>query len=444
MWFNRLSIDTVSRKFLLPAIASLIAVVLTVSLLELSATLLFPRLLGASFDRAALQQRFQQRLASLTQNLTDSDTPQLLYRFHPYVGYVGRPGMRPWHPPYPPFNDHGMLSVPGHPYPYRRQPGDLVIAVLGGSVAEGFANLGGEAALQAYLDEHRPELGRRVVLISLATGGFKQPQQLFHLQTALLSGFQLDAVINLDGLNELVAVKNNLDRGIHPVYPSSVHTGLMAEAYQGSDMDAQTAERIATSYRLRRREQQLLELTSASPLRYSRFANLLAGVWSQRTQNRLELLLAEATDAAQNAMARDFQGPDFPSPDDPYRHAAELWADSSRLIQAVADAFDLAYLHVLQPNQYVQDSKPMGPEERKIAYQPDSEIATIVRAGYHHLQALGAELRKQGIAFHDLTRVFAEHPEPLYLDACCHFVNEGNGILARAVGEHLLVLLEKP
>lgn len=430
------------RKILLTGLAWSIVLLIILVLLEVGAALLFRPLTGQAFQREPMAQWIQNRLEDLIANdQAGEEDNRLLYRFHPYVGYVGRPGMRPWPRPFPPFNHHGMLSVAGHAYPYDPQPGDLVIAVLGGSVAEGFANLGGEAALQATLDRHG--LVRRVVLISLATGGFKQPQQLFHLQTALLSGFHFHGVLNLDGLNELVAVQNNVDRGIHPLYPSGVHSGLMAEAYQGSRMDPATVQRIATSYRLQARERWVLETLRDTPLGHSRFASLFARLWSQHNQARLEALLAEATDAAQDAMAEDFRGPPHPTPAQPLVHAARLWADSSRLIQAVAGAFDLPYLHVLQPNQYVPDSKPLSEEERRQAYQPDSEIARVVRAGYPHLQEAGQQLVAEGIAFHDLSGVFADHADTLYWDICCHFNTTGNEILADAIGEALLRLLEK-
>ena len=35
--------------------------------------------------------------------------------------------------------------------------------------------------------------------------------------------------------------------------------------------------------------------------------------------------------------------------------------------------------------------------------------------------------------FHDLTRVFADHPESIYFDDCCHVNRLGNQILAEAI-----------
>lgn len=425
----------------LRVLATLAATLLTLLLLELGGALLFRPLNGEPYQRAHLAHWLQSRLDALAARRSETSS-ELLYRFHPYVGYVGRPGMRPWPEPYPPFNDHGMLTAAGRAYPYQPTPEDLVIAVLGGSVAEGFANLGGEAALQAALEALRPDWNRRVVLISLATGGYKQPQQLFHLQTALLSGFQFHGVFNLDGLNELVAVGHNLAQGVHPLYPSSLHSAMMAAAYQGHAMDPGIAEIVVRSHQLRQREQWLLGFVQGSSLRYSRFAMLLAKLWSRSTEQQLATLLNTATGTAERAMIADFRGPPMGAVDDPHAYAATLWAESSRLLHAVAQRFDLAYLHGLQPNQYVPNSKALSEEELRQAYAPDSDIARAVREGYPQLQAAGQGLLAEGVAFMDLSQVFVDYPGTLYWDICCHFNQTGNALIAQAIAAPLLDLLD--
>jgi hypothetical protein len=42
---------------------------------------------------------------------------------------------------------------------------------------------------------------------------------------------------------------------------------------------------------------------------------------------------------------------------------------------------------------------------------------------------------RDGIRFIDLSRVFADHPEPLYVDSCCHVDVRGNTIVADAMFE---------
>jgi hypothetical protein len=62
-----------------------------------------------------------------------------------------------------------------------------------------------------------------------------------------------------------------------------------------------------------------------------------------------------------------------------------------------------------------------------------------VVAGYPLLQAAGARLVAAGVPFHDLTAVFRDHPEPLYVDTCCHVGHEGSRLLA----VHLAGLLRR-
>jgi hypothetical protein len=53
----------------------------------------------------------------------------------------------------------------------------------------------------------------------MALGGWKQPQQLFALQLAWLRGGEFDAVINLDGFNEVAMVAQNVGSGVPAWFP---------------------------------------------------------------------------------------------------------------------------------------------------------------------------------------------------------------------------------
>ncbi len=97
----------------------------------------------------------------------------------------------------------------------------------------------------------------------------------------------------------------------------------------------------------------------------------------------------------------------------------------------------ITYLHVLQPNQYVPGSKPMGQEELQRAVKQDHPYRQKVVEGYPRLRAAGTELKGSGVAFLHLTMAFASIDEPLYIDTCCHFDFEGNRILANHVAQAL-------
>ena len=111
-----------------------------------------------------------------------------------------------------------------------------------------------------------------------------------------------------------------------------------------------------------------------------------------------------------------------------------IWFNSSKIMASVARSAGAVYLHVLQPNQYVDESKRLSPEELAGAYKPLSFFGRAVRAGYPYFQDRGSELRREGIAFHDLTMLFRDDPETIYIDACCHYNRRGNQRLGEAVG----------
>ena len=55
----------------------------------------------------------------------------------------------------------------------------------------------------------------------------------------------------------------------------------------------------------------------------------------------------------------------------------------------------------------------------------------LVERGYPHLQTAGEALVRDGVAFYDLTGIFASVEEPLYTDTCCHFNRTGSEMVAR-------------
>jgi hypothetical protein len=100
----------------------------------------------------------------------------------------------------------------------------------------------------------------------------------------------------------------------------------------------------------------------------------------------------------------------------------------------------MAYLHFLQPNQYVAGSKEMGPEERAVAYFEGHPFQRSVVVGYPKLVKAGQELREQGVAFFDLTGILAGRKEPLYVDTCCHLGKPGYEIIASRIADEIVKL----
>ena len=60
-----------------------------------------------------------------------------------------------------------------------------------------------------------------------------------------------------------------------------------------------------------------------------------------------------------------------------------------------------------------------------------------VERGYPRLREAGARLALEGVNFHDASRIFADHPEPIYRDPC-HFGKEGCTILGEFVARAMI------
>jgi len=320
-------------------------------------------------------------------------------------------------------NPTGDWSAPGEGPP-------LEVGVFGGSVA-GILVLAGSRPLIRNL-RAEPSLAHRAIEIrSRALPGYKQPQQLATLTWLLTLGEKLDAVVNLDGFNEVaLPVAENLPRGVHPLYPRRWDQRTSGLA----DLDAQLAAGEVAYLRLRRGE--VAADFSRPLLGWSPTWNLL---WLRRDR-RLAAAEAAAVARAQAPHAgADFlpHGPAFADGGNPYPQLAAAWARASLQMHQLCAARGIPYHHFLQPNQYVPGSKPLTLEERTRFTRDDHPYRQAVLDGYPELRKAGEELRRSGVAFHDLTGLFADEERTVYGDDCCHFNAYGNRRLAAAVAEAL-------
>ena len=119
----------------------------------------------------------------------------------------------------------------------------------------------------------------------------------------------------------------------------------------------------------------------------------------------------------------------------------ELWQRASAQMDALARAQGMVFVHALQPNQYVEGSKPLTPVELRRAYDPQLPWSRAAIAGYPLLVAAGEELRSQGVDFVDLTQMFRDNTDDLYRDRCCHFNDRGYRLIAARLAEEVAAAL---
>lgn len=347
---------------------------------------------------------------------------------HPYLGFVVKP---------PPGVDPDSIQALGLPWggEFVGEHGrdTIVIGLFGGSVAAYFGDMGGVDRVAAALADHPALAGKRVVPVLAAHIGFKQPQQLMTLAWLQALGVRFDWVILLDGFNEVVVPPFELEpAGVFPFFP-----GRWGQRVASLETNTALREAIGEiAYRKSRRASAAASFLG-SPFAKSRFAELLWALWDQREERALEAVRQRVAAGEGAAASTDYaaKGPTHARVD-PDAFAAELatfWMESAREMRALAEGRGGRFFHFLQPNQHVPGSKPIGADEAEIALRGGEAFAPHVVRGYAALRERGRVLAGEGAQFHDMTQVFAEVEEPLYVDNIGHIGKRGNELLADAI-----------
>ena len=358
---------------------------------------------------------------------------------HPYLGYVSDPGTHPsaGTGAYDPASANLGFVRNVHPVLQRASPDTLVVAVTGGSFAQQIG-VRGRLELEERLAAIPRFSGREIRILSLAIGGYKQPQQLLAVEYLLLLGGHLDLVVNIDGFNEVtLPLKDNLPQGVFPIYPRSWSFRM-----RGLEPEERRLRGMITYLDALRGD--VAARFSAAPQRYSMTAAL---VW--RLTDRIlagRAASAEAELLEMDASGRDYQshGPRFElaSEDEARAELVRIWRVSSLQLARIAHANGAGYLHVLQPNQYDPGSKSLTRRERAVAVDPDAPFAASVPAGYPLLRAAAEDLRAVGVPVLDLTGVFADVREAIYIDDCCHVNDLGIAMVADRIAEAVAAMGE--
>ncbi len=331
---------------------------------------------------------------------------------HPYLGFVLDP------------MQNANASYLGFPRP-EDDPlapgpaGTVTVAFFGGSFALGLSTTGRDALRQRLLDH-----GINARVLTIALGGYKQPQQLHALADLLSRGAPLDVVVNIDGFYEVaIPQAENLPKGVNPFYPRAWYYRTLHLS------DQPTLRRMARASVLSTRRRRWAAAFSRMPAgSITLYAMWRAGNERLRRQVRQ---IHEAAAASPAAADSGFMttGPRVPEAD-VYPEIAAHWRSCSLLMKALCDARGILYLHFLQPNQYYEPGRALTETERRIAYTEDHSYRPGVVSGYPLLIEEGARLAAAGVSFHDLTFIYRDLPGDIYEDDCCHPNPHGYGIAA--------------
>lgn len=352
---------------------------------------------------------------------------------HPYIGAA--------HPPttviHPEVHDADFMENYGFgpgtgPFLREKKENEVVVAVFGGSVAKQFALYGPMEKFAETLKQLPEYAGKNIVFTVPSNYGFKQPQQLLTLNFLLSIGAQFDAILVIDGFNEVaMPYSENYARNVFPFYPR--FWNIRMQSLSAAPEMRSIIGRIALQ---QEKQENIALFMRDSFVGKSPTARLLCQLYDKNLEKEIiadqTLLFEQEADERSGYIVT---GPSrvYENNDQFFSDLAANWKESSLLMHQLATANGMQYYHVLQPNQYIPNSKPMGAEEKKIAFKEDHHYRADVERAYPLLQQAGQELRELGVQFYDMVSVFSDVPEQTYIDDCCHLTRFGYGLLSDAV-----------
>ena len=327
---------------------------------------------------------------------------------HPYFGFT-----TPW-------VHHPLNNMP----PLLAHDSTLLVGVFGGSVAQQVRHVFRER-LAAFLAEEGVPLAP--VVVELAQGGMKQPQQVHALAYMLAAGAEFDLIVNLDGHNDLAAPHYNAQRGLFPTFPH------LWDKRVGAAADDTLL--LGRAILLERDRDRLKEIGDTA-LGLSAIAGLVLRRSFESLDERIlglnqQLMVqVQKYDVETHGPRWAWYGRGEDEHEDAVRElAVQVWFRSSLVMANLAETAGADYVHFLQPSQYIAGSKPLTAEELATAYEPGWSEGNYAES-YPLVAKHGAELRQAGVHFVDLTKTFAEVAETIYIDTCCHVNPRGARMLA--------------
>lgn len=339
---------------------------------------------------------------------------------HPYVGFVQDPNIDPR------VNDYGFFGIS----PISERSSDIVtVAVTGGSVANTLLT----EHSRHFTDELQsiPEFrDREIRLVNLAIPGFKQPQQLLTMSYFLSLGAEWDLLINLDGYNEIeLPIMENLPARVYPSYPRAWHF------FSQNSFNPTTQGKLAEVHAIRQKQQSVASFLDSPPARILSMLRLIGTVYGYRLDKRGRYLNYELVQQ-ERSRQQTFQstGPVYrDSLENTLALAVRIWRSSSVQMNSLANSNQMRYYHFLQPNQYVRNSKPFTNEEVEKFRVVGNDFATFIGDGYDELRSNKEFLVANGVDITDLTQIFRDTRDTVYIDDCCHMNAEGYRIMITAI-----------
>ena len=364
-------------------------------------------------------------------------TDSLLFQLHPSFGFVKKQD-----PHSNTVNSSGFTSQ--YQYPFKKTSKDqFVIGVFGGSVAAGFtAHELQTHVLESALKRMSWFRNKEIVFLGFANGAYKQPQQLQVLSYFLSVGQDLDMVINIDGFNEAALSYQNVKSGLEHSMPASI---LMLPLSDLANKDF-SSETLAQNLEVQRTRNQVRDALAAE--NNCRLASCYTLRWIQarvlikRYQEKINALNAAKSNSPDHNALIHLDKNAGPLDDRQIaERTADVWAQSSLMMNELLTARKILYFHIIQPNQYYPTRRQFSAEERSIAIDENNPNRIGVENGYAGFLARIGNLRASGVKVFDGASVLDQVKGIVYSDNCCHYSKLGKDVFGKYVADTIVASL---
>lgn len=252
---------------------------------------------------------------------------------------------------------------------------------------------------------------RPVEIFNASVPGFKQPQQVGILNALISSGWEFSAAVNIAGNNEIAFPMNHLyNEGYNSLLPyAHPERSLLASKMLYKPTDECSHKSIWDWH----------PLSQYSRIKCYRekLRGLKLGI---NFQPYLEMMQYKQ-DLPENKK-------------DALTRAIRTWQVSGKSLYAIAIANNMDYLEVIQPSQYLANSKTFTKEEKNsVLSDPTMEV---VGQAFSGLDVSGFGLHSKNLL--DARYIFIGTKVPTYIDNCCHLNKFGNTILASSIAKKLV------
>jgi len=279
----------------------------------------------------------------------------------------------------------------------------IVVGIFGGSFAE-------QAGLMhEYVERKLTEIfpSKKTMVINMAIGGYSLPQTVF---TFIYFKDLFDVIIFIDGLNEIWNPIENNRAGCPPEFAKVIHFNYKRFLVEGaSDEITRLTERVIKAKR------QFYFVTRFSLLPVVRQSLIVHYCWERfcdaliNKVNRYSSLIVNRYESRNRFFAL--------SDEDICDFSVKKWKDYHELIHEIASSKGILDIHILQPNPYIAGSKALTRRERKLILH-SYNIENYVILGYPKLQKAVLDLRNKGVPAEDLSYIFQDVQEDIWVDAC--------------------------